>query len=171
MPSFPSHVRKVVRSLAELRKAPRGKPVTAAATGNVRKLAGLAKWLRNHLVGADGTCPGHSRILRRPWGQNSFGSYGPPTNGNARAACHRNGLRTGLALDRRHTASSAVCMEYALCAAERDRDRLRYSPASGLNRNRYGLVRAERVKGVSSQALQGVTVHRQHLATVLLQNQ
>ena len=38
------------RSLGELRKAPRGKPVTAAAR-NVRKPGGLAKWLRNHLVG------------------------------------------------------------------------------------------------------------------------
>jgi hypothetical protein len=41
-----------VRSLGELRKAPRGKPVTAAAR-NVRKSGGLAERLKNHLVGAD----------------------------------------------------------------------------------------------------------------------
>ena len=40
---------------------------------------GLAEWLRNHLVGADGTCHDHRRTLRRPWGQKhgfAFGSCG-----------------------------------------------------------------------------------------------
>ena len=44
------------------------KPGTAAAW-NMRKLAGLAEWLRNHLVGADGAYPDHRRTLRRPFSE------------------------------------------------------------------------------------------------------
>ena len=62
-----------MRSLGELRKAPRGKPVTAAAR-NVRKSGGLAERLKNHLVGAEGECPDHRRSLRRPFGESYRGT-------------------------------------------------------------------------------------------------
>ena len=62
-----------MRSLGELRKAPRGKPVTAAAR-NVRKPGGLAERLKNHPVGADGACPDHWRSLRRPFSESYRGT-------------------------------------------------------------------------------------------------
>ena len=105
--SFSSHVPKVVRSLGELRKAPREKPVTAAAR-NVQKLCGLAEWLRNHLVGADGTCPDHRRTLRRPF-----------------SSSYRGTLRTPYSVRSTRTAVSSVC----------DTDEIRYlTPILGAER-------------------------------------
>ena len=65
--------RKSCAHLVSSVKLHEGKPVTAAAR-NELKLRGVAERLRINLVGVDGACPDHSRIMRRPWGQNGFGS-------------------------------------------------------------------------------------------------
>jgi hypothetical protein len=53
------------------------KSVTAAAR-NVQKFCGLAEWLRNHLVGADGTCPDHRRTMWRLFSESYGGTLDTP---------------------------------------------------------------------------------------------
>ena len=47
---------------------------------HVLKLCGLAEWLGNHLVGADGTCPDDRRTLQRPFSETKGVRYYGPSS-------------------------------------------------------------------------------------------